>query len=92
MRRRYDVDAEFDNTPSHERQVARVEHGAARNTVSDTPNLTPNPWILGTFWNMATEVCAFRSGHFSELAYMAGRTDKHTARRYVTRRSTTHTR
>ena len=44
------------------------------------------------FRETRTEVDAREIGHLCELAYMAGRTDKHRASRYITRRSTTHTR
>jgi hypothetical protein len=53
---------------------------------------TLNPSIPGAFSHAATNGCGFRSGHFGDLAYMAGRTDEHRASPCITRKSTTHKR
>jgi len=57
------------------------EHGDCRKSLD-----------IGDFRHAASGAVAWKSGHLSGLAYMAGRTDEHRASRYITRRSTTHTR
>jgi hypothetical protein len=83
-----------DNTaPVLERWGDRAPLGRrVRKLDAAVTSTTPNPWIPGAFSHAATNGCGFRSGHFDDLAYMAGRTDEHRASRYITRRSTTHTR